>query len=757
MNRRLLVAGGLAALIAGLMVPLVIAPFLAGVQPEERVAEERGEEPVVVEIVSGRGEGPGEGLPRPGEPVEPYEDGMLRVFENYSELVDYLSSRQPQDPLSPVGATPVAIIEPLPAPAATPTPRNGESVGYVGSPELVATNVQVSGVDESDIADTNGRVVAVARGREVLVYDLEAERLASKIVVGEGASVKGLIVAGERLILVSYTDRRELAPINPVAEPGVEGLAVYVAKNPSTRLTVLNVSDPYGPQAVLELDVSGEPLGARLEGSTLILTTVLPVLQPNMVPLVGGEPARPDRILALGGEARVYVNLLALDMDRGEAGYYSFLAGSADRMYYRDGNLLVVTHRISYEPVIESILRALAKILEEEGFGGDASGILLELESGSLDEAVEEANKVLAALSNEDPVLASRILAELPERVGVLEGIGRTAIHVFKVEGAGIGYTGSVEVPGRVLDQFSVEIMGGSHIVVATTLWRYALLPAAPITAVVEEGEEATTTFEVVVNVGGESRTYTITIPEKPGWQPAPGFGELVGDIRELASRVIARGPLYSSVYTIDLDGLRVEGSLEGIGEGQMIFAARLIGSTLYLVTYFRIDPLYAVDLSVPEEPRLLGRLEGPGFSEYLHPVGPGLLLGVGMDDRGPSRLKVSLYRVEDPLSILEADRLLVGPRVWSPVLRDYHSFNFDPGYRRAFVPLTLSPLSVSAEALLVVRVGGYSLVDEALIDFPGLLRVFVVGDMVVLVGGDSLMILDRDTLEREAVVGVEG
>ena len=40
------------------------------------------------------------------------------------------------------------------------------------------------------------------------------------------------------------------------------------------------------------------------------------------------------------------------------------------------------------------------------------------------------------------------------------------------------------------------------------------------------------------------------------------------------------------------------------------------------VVTFRQVDPLYAVDLTDPDAPALLGELKIPGFSEYLHPLG---------------------------------------------------------------------------------------------------------------------------------------
>lgn len=47
-----------------------------------------------------------------------------------------------------------------------------------------------------------------------------------------------------------------------------------------------------------------------------------------------------------------------------------------------------------------------------------------------------------------------------------------------------------------------------------------------------------------------------------------------------------------------------------------------------YFVTYEQTDPLFSVDFSDPENPKILGKLKIPGFSEYLHFYSDNLLLG---------------------------------------------------------------------------------------------------------------------------------
>ena len=50
------------------------------------------------------------------------------------------------------------------------------------------------------------------------------------------------------------------------------------------------------------------------------------------------------------------------------------------------------------------------------------------------------------------------------------------------------------------------------------------------------------------------------------------------------------------------------------------------------MVTFRQTDPLYTIDLADPKAPRVVGELKILGYSAYLHPVGDGLLLGIGQD-----------------------------------------------------------------------------------------------------------------------------
>jgi hypothetical protein len=106
-------------------------------------------------------------------------------------------------------------------------------------------------------------------------------------------------------------------------------------------------------------------------------------------------------------------------------------------------------------------------------------------------------------------------------------------------------------------------------------------------------------------------------------------------------------------VVLAERDGVLTQvGSVGNMGEGERIYSVRFIGETGYVVTFRQVDPLYVLDLRDPERPVISGELKIPGYSAYLHPLGDGLLLGVGQDADSDGRVlgaKATMFDVSDP------------------------------------------------------------------------------------------------------------
>lgn len=126
------------------------------------------------------------------------------------------------------------------------------------------------------------------------------------------------------------------------------------------------------------------------------------------------------------------------------------------------------------------------------------------------------------------------------------------------------------------------------------------------------------------------------------------------------------------------LDGsLNEIGSVKGLAKGETIYSVRFMGDKGYVVTFRTMDPLFVFDLSDPADPKVTGELKIPGFSNYLHPVGEDLILGIGMETKElferdaagrenpvgfrQGGLKVSLFDVSDMGKPREIDNYVIG------------------------------------------------------------------------------------------------
>ncbi len=149
----------------------------------------------------------------------------------------------------------------------------------------------------------------------------------------------------------------------------------------------------------------------------------------------------------------------------------------------------------------------------------------------------------------------------------------------------------------------------------------------------------------------------------------------------------------------------------------EQLYASRFVGDQAYLVTFQSTDPLYVLDMSNPQDPYIAGELKMPGFSDYLHPVGKHLLLGIGKDaipdPNGDFRgawyqgMKLSLIDTSKPGELKEVDKLILGKRgTDSAALHDHHAVTVLPvgNSLRVALPIKLHDTPASRNAGASIR-----------------------------------------------------
>jgi uncharacterized secreted protein with C-terminal beta-propeller domain len=205
-------------------------------------------------------------------------------------------------------------------------------------------------------------------------------------------------------------------------------------------------------------------------------------------------------------------------------------------------------------------------------------------------------------------------------------------------------------------------------------------------------------------------------------------------------------------------------GQVGGLGRGQRIYGVRFAGPVGYVVTFRQIDPLYTLDLADRAAPRVVGELEIPGYSAYLHPVGDGLLLGIGQEATSagrPQGTQVSLFDVSDLAHPRRLQHVVFGDGS-SPAEFDPHAFLWWAPSRLAVLPLATYAPDGGPEftGAVGLRVGRDALSELGRVahgagaDAAPIARSLVVGDRLYTLSYAGLQANRLDTLAPAGFAG---
>ncbi len=184
--------------------------------------------------------------------------------------------------------------------------------------------------------------------------------------------------------------------------------------------------------------------------------------------------------------------------------------------------------------------------------------------------------------------------------------------------------------------------------------------------------------------------------------------------------------------------GLVQVGRVGGLGQGERVYAVRMIGNDGYVVTFKQVDPLYTIDLSDPAHPAVLGELTIPGYSAYLHPISDNLLLGIGQNvdpqTNEPTGTQVSFFDVSDLKHPSLLYRAALG-QGWSAAESDHHAFLYWPATSLVVVPFGQQAVGMRvSRATGITEVGRIVQTQANQSSLPQINRSLVVGNALLTV-----------------------
>jgi hypothetical protein len=185
--------------------------------------------------------------------------------------------------------------------------------------------------------------------------------------------------------------------------------------------------------------------------------------------------------------------------------------------------------------------------------------------------------------------------------------------------------------------------------------------------------------------------------------------------------------------------------------ENESLFGTRFVGDRAYVVTFRQIDPLWIIDLSDPQTPRIRGELQIPGYSSYLEPVGTNRLLAVGVDGGNAT---VALFDVSDEERPTQLSKVFLGTGwSWSEANSDEKAFKFLPELGLVLVPWQGYENGQYMQSMQLIDYTGNQLVKRGLIAHRlNARRATSLSSRILSLSGQELLVVDATDRDNPVV-----
>lgn len=508
-----------------------------------------------------------------------------------------------------------------------------------GTTDYSKTNIQVEGVDEADFVKNDGKYIYVLAQDKLVILDaFPASDAGIVSTIKIDGRPRDMFVNDNRLMV--FTEDNNEVYVFP--QYNYWPVPRYT---PKTTALIYDISDRKKPGLVANYSINGNYFQSRMIGDYVYFIVKdsvynydnaieIPAVRQGFVKVM-----QPD-VYYFDNPEQDYVfhTIASINIKSQKVDAKSFMMGYSDNLYVSGDNIYITYRKnlpyIYYEKMQEErfykvIIPLLPQDVQDKINAIKDSNLGYYEKWDKISSILEETYNRMDETQKKDYATKVEKAVEEYETKQAVER-DRTVIQKIGIDNGNIEYKTKGEVPGSLLNQFSMDESNGYFRVATTTLlW-----------------------------TGG-------------------------GSVQ------------YNNVYVMDKD-LGIAGKLEEIAPGELIYSTRFIGNRLYMVTFRRMDPLFVIDLSDPEKPKVLGKLKIPGFSDYLHPYDENHIIGVGKETAdnewgGVSikGVKLSLFDVSDVENPKQLDKYEIGSAgTDSEALRDHKAFLFDKEKNLLVIPV---------------------------------------------------------------------
>lgn len=491
------------------------------------------------------------------------------------------------------------------APAAAPAP------GADGD-DYSSTNVQVAGVDEADVIKNDDQFFYIISGSKVRIVKAYPPDDLSEVGVfemsGKDFRPSDLYVTGNKLVVIGNTS----GAVQPLSDAAIQSKIMIWKSN--VQVYVLDISDKKNIKELRSVTFEGNEISTRRIGSRLYL-----ILNdyPDYYHILENKAEASDVLPHYTDSLNKDKRMPLVNCD--EIGFMP---------RYDDMNFLTVASinlDNSTEPVKKEVIMGAGNTVY-----------------------ASTQNIYVATQQYDFPAVGVRDIWGSPLNIQapMPESTEKTVLFSFGINNGDVKFKTKGEVPGHLLNQFSMDEEGSAFRVAVTT------------------GQ--------VWNTQQKSQNHLYIL-----------------DKENLATTL---------------------GKVENMAPGETIYSVRFLGNRAYMVTFKKIDPFFVIDVGDPRSPKVLGELKIPGYSNYLHPFDENHVIGFGKDAVDPQEvenagitgrgfdfawyqgMKIALFDVTDVANPKVLFNEMIGDRgTDSEVLYNHKALLYDKARNLFAFPVTVA------------------------------------------------------------------
>ncbi len=348
-----------------------------------------------------------------------------------------------------------------------------------GGKAYSTTNVQVAGIDESDYIKNDSKYVYIVSEDALTIidaYPAETARIIHSITLD--VNPHHMFLNGDRLVIF-YNDHTQSQVIPR------HGFVPRDHYEPVTHVQVIDVADRNSPRILRDYSIGGHFSDARMIGDYAYVVThdyvnyqdpKLPVILENGSPIMAPEAFYFDN----ADRPSVFNTLTAIDIFGGAINSKSFLMGHAGTLYVSEDSVYLTYRQSPEYGTYEEASRNRFFDGIVPSLPGQLQGRINEIHSDESGES-SQWSRISGLLQKTYDGMTEDQKEMLLEKIsdGVAEydrktqaGATKTVIHRISIDEGEIRHAAKGTVPGRLLNQFSMD-QSGDRLRVATTTSYY--------------------------------------------------------------------------------------------------------------------------------------------------------------------------------------------------------------------------------------------------------------------------------------------